>query len=545
MSLIDSANRYASKVKWTSIAVMVVSLLVIARSLPLAELARDLRTWIESMGVAGYGAFVAIYVVATVLFLPGSILTLAAGAVFGLLPGFIAVSIGSTLGAGAAFLVARYVARRKVAEVAAENRRFDAIDRAIGEGGWRIVGLLRLSPAVPFNLQNYLFGLTPVGFWAYLLTSWVAMMPGTFLYVYIGHVTGAAVGGARERTTAEWVALGVGLLATLVVTIYVTKLAREKLQERTEIEEGAEAEEDAADVEGEEDVEPVVLGWPWSATVALLLALFLATTAAFAQLGPGGVTGWLQGLFGPPKAELEEAYEPNPEGPSFDHSTLDELLASHVDDGGWVDYQGLRRDGEGLDRYIASVAEAPFDAMGRDEKLALLINGYNAFTLKLILDHWPVESIKDIPADERWEAERWRIGRHTWSLNQIEHEEIRPKFREPRIHFALVCAAVGCPPLRTESFRAEELDAQLEDQAEYVFSHERWLRYDEEDDVLHLTELLDWYGGDFEQVAGSVLEYVARYSDSVAEDLAADRRPAIEWIPYDWSLNSLANRPSE
>jgi hypothetical protein len=96
--------------------------------------------------------------------------------------------------------------------------------------------------------------------------------------------------------------------------------------------------------------------------------------------------------------------------------------------------------------------------MGRNEKLALLINAYNAFTLKLIVERLPVQSILDIPAAERWDAVRWKVGGQVWSLKQIEHEQIRPKFTEPRVHFALVCAAVGCPPLRNEAYDASRLD---------------------------------------------------------------------------------------
>ena len=120
---------------------------------------------------------------------------------------------------------------------------------------------------------------------------------------------------------------------------------------------------------------------------------------------------------------------------------------------------------------------APIDELGRDERLALLINAYNAFTLRLILDHYPVASITDIPADQRWDAVRWRLAGETYSLNQIEHELVRPNFREPRIHFALVCAAVGCPPLRTEAYTGELLEEQLEGQTRYSHAHDRWLRY--------------------------------------------------------------------
>lgn len=218
--------------RWLSILLILASLLLILRALPIGQVMEAMKGWIGGLGIWGPVVLALVYVVATVLFVPGTILTLAAGASFGLVVGTITVSIGSTLGAALAFLIARYVARNKVAAMAARHRNFGAIDRAIDEGGWKIVALLRLSPAIPFNLQNYLYGLTPVRFWTCVVTSWLAMLPGTFLYVYLGHVTGAALGADRERTPAEWVMLAVGLLATVAVTVYVTWLARRKLQQQ-------------------------------------------------------------------------------------------------------------------------------------------------------------------------------------------------------------------------------------------------------------------------------------------------------------------------
>lgn len=247
---------------------------------------------------------------------------------------------------------------------------------------------------------------------------------------------------------------------------------------------------------------------------------------------------------GPPQVVMREAYHEKPGGPAFDHSALDELVKKHVEEGGWIDYEGLREDREVLDEYIGSLAQAAFDEMGRDEKLALLINGYNAFTLKLILEHYPLESIKDIPADKRWEDERWQIGSSTWSLNQIEHEQIRPKFKDARVHFALVCAAVGCPPLRTEAYTGERIEEQLEDQAEYVHAHPRWLRYSEGQNTVGLSELYKWYSGDFEQMAGSNLKYAAQYAPELRQALEKGKRLTIEWIDYDWSLNSVQNKLS-
>ena len=130
-------------------------------------------------------------------------------------------------------------------------------------------------------------------------------------------------------------------------------------------------------------------------------------------------------------------------------------MKKHVREGGWVDDESLRAEQADLKRYIEAIGAAPFEKLGRDQKLALLLNAYNAFTLELVLEHYPLDSIKDIPSDRRWSDERWKVGGHTWSLEQIEHEQIRPKFVEPRVHFALVCAAIGCPPLRSEAYAAD------------------------------------------------------------------------------------------
>ena len=225
-------KRIVTVVRWLSILLIVAALLTILRSLSIGQAMEAIKGWIGGLGIWGPVVWALVYVVATVLLVPGTILTLAAGALFGLVVGTITVSIGSTLGAAFAFLIARYAARDKVAAMAARSRNFGAIDRAIGEGGWKIVALLRLSPAIPFNLQNYLYGLTPVRFWPYVVTSSLAMLPGAFLYIYLGHVTGAAVGADRTRTPAEWAMLAIGLLATAAVTVYVTRLARRKLQEQ-------------------------------------------------------------------------------------------------------------------------------------------------------------------------------------------------------------------------------------------------------------------------------------------------------------------------
>jgi uncharacterized membrane protein YdjX (TVP38/TMEM64 family) len=195
-------------------------------------LLRDSLAWVEQLGPWGPVLFVLIYIVAAVLFVPGSALTLGAGAVFGVGLGSVLVSLGATLGATAAFLVGRYFARAWVAKKIEGNAAFAAIDRAVAAEGWKIVGLTRLSPAFPFSLLNYAFGLTRVSLRDYVVASWIGMMPGTVMYVYIGSL--ARVAGDRTRTPGEWALLGLGLVATIAVTIFITRIARTALAKRTQ-----------------------------------------------------------------------------------------------------------------------------------------------------------------------------------------------------------------------------------------------------------------------------------------------------------------------
>lgn len=190
--------------------------------------------WVEGLGAWGPVVFIAGYVVAAVAFIPGSVLTLVAGAVFGLVRGVLYVFAGATLGAAAAFLVSRYLARGAVERRLAGNQRFAALDRAVGEKGFRIVFLLRLSPLFPFNVSNYALGLTRVRFRDFVLAS-AGMLPGTVLYVYYGKLAGdvaaAAGGAAPARGTGYYAVLALGLVATVAVSAVLARLARRALRE--------------------------------------------------------------------------------------------------------------------------------------------------------------------------------------------------------------------------------------------------------------------------------------------------------------------------
>ena len=218
---------------------ILIGLLLAAQFLPVQQWLRSLNDWIGQMGLAGIFIFIAVYAAATVLLAPGAILTIGAGFAFGLWKGFLAVSAAATLGASLAFLVARFVARDKIEAMARRNPKFQRIDNAIGKKGAKLVFLLRLSPVIPFNLSNYFYGLTAVKFWPYVLASWIGMMPGTFLYVYIGTAGKAAVSAAGGEAVKQgwqyWTFMSIGLVATIVVTVWVTKIARDALKETADV----------------------------------------------------------------------------------------------------------------------------------------------------------------------------------------------------------------------------------------------------------------------------------------------------------------------
>ena len=202
------------------------------------QILRNALQWVNDLGAIAPMAFIIIYIIATVAFLPGSILTLGGGVVFGILWGSIYVFLGATIGATLAFLVGRYLARGWVSKKIAGNQKFSAIDKAIGKQGLKIVLLTRLSPIFPFNLLNYGLGVTGVSLKNYILGS-VGMIPGTIMYVYIGSLAGsiATIGGESQpdvNPIAQWSIRIIGFVATVAVTLYVTKIARQALDESIE-----------------------------------------------------------------------------------------------------------------------------------------------------------------------------------------------------------------------------------------------------------------------------------------------------------------------
>ena len=231
----ESSRQGATWVRITLAIAGLALLMVLGRTL--GAYVPRFAEWVDTLGFWGPLVFILGYAAATVAFIPGSLMTLAAGAIFGLFEGTLFTFIGATLGATLAFLVSRYGARRAVERRLENNTNLQAIDRAVAKEGRKIVFLLRLSPVFSFVLLNYALGLTSVRFRDYLIAS-IGMLPGTFLYVYYGKALGslaAVAGGAElERGPGDWILLGIGLLATLLVTTVVTRIARRALEQEVE-----------------------------------------------------------------------------------------------------------------------------------------------------------------------------------------------------------------------------------------------------------------------------------------------------------------------
>ena len=227
----DQASPSKGHMKWIILAALVALFAAAYVYLPISEWLTAFQDWVQGFGALGWAIFIAVYAITSFVLIPGSILTLGAGVAYGLWA-FPLVVAGAVLASAMSFLAARYVFHDRVQEKVAQYPRFKAVNEAIRDEGWKVVLLLRLSPALPFSLQNWFLGLMPVGFWPAQIATLFGIMPGTLLYIWIASLGGeAAAGGAADASLLRYVVLGVGLLATLVVTVVVTRKAQQKLKE--------------------------------------------------------------------------------------------------------------------------------------------------------------------------------------------------------------------------------------------------------------------------------------------------------------------------
>jgi len=206
-----------------------------------------------------------------------------------------------------------------------------------------------------------------------------------------------------------------------------------------------------------------------------------------------------------------------------------------------VDYKALKTSPEKLDDYLktlSAVSKSDYETFSKSEKLAFLINAYNAFTLKLIINHYPVKSIKDIGSflSSPWKQKFFRLLGTNIHLDGIEHDMIRAHFDEPRIHFAVNCASIGCPSLLTEAFVANRLEQQLEQAAKNFLTDESRNRFEPSTNTLYLSQIFEWYGDDFKNVGG-VRSFVSSRMAKGPQVQEKIKTAKLEYLDYNWNLN--------
>jgi len=251
---------------------------------------------------------------------------------------------------------------------------------------------------------------------------------------------------------------------------------------------------------------------------------------------------------------------------TFSYADYALLLKATVDDDGWVDYAAIEADGRALEGYLralASLQRSIFETWNEDQKLAFWINAYNGLTLKLIADHYPIKSgflksllypsnsIRQIPG--AWDRLTFDVMGEQLTLDHIEHGILRAEFKDPRIHAALVCAAVSCPPLRNEPYRGETINEQLEDQTKAFLARPDGLRVDRAEGEVWVSAIFDWFAGDFVGGFGkprrgllserhsSIVNFILPHVEQAEAAFLAEGAYEVKHFDYDWTLNDAGN----
>ncbi len=436
--------------------------------------------------------FIALYAGATAMAIPGTILTLAGGVLFGFFWGTVFNSIAANLGANLAFLVARFLGREGIERMAGD--RLEKLDQATRNHGFQGLFTLRLVPLVPFNALNFGSGLTALRWRTYAVATVIGIFPGTVVYTMFAD---ALLQGSQEasREALIRVLISGGLL---VLLSFLPQIMR-KLNIRV------------------------------PGLAPILVATLLAAPGLSAQ----------------------------DRGALPDHSAFGMIL-EHSVKAPLVDYAWLATNRQRLDAYLEAMAEtdpAALAAASRPAKLAFWINAYNACMLRQVVDHYPIQkntrlldraknAILDRPENSVWQIpdvfgrEHCRIAGEDRSQDEIEHEIIRP-MGDPRIHFAVNCAAMSCPPLTTWAFDADHLDEQLDRIVrEFVANAAHFELRTGDRAELRLNKVLDWYKDDFGGIDG-LRDFFSPYLDEDARRVVASRDTKVEFFDYDWTLNDV------
>lgn len=503
--------------KLAVLAMIVAGALVAVRVTPLGDLlSRDgidaAIRWLRGSTWAPV-TFIGIYTGSMALALPGSVLTLAGGALFGLFWGVVYNSIAANLGANLAFLLARWLGRDGVERLLGD--RLEKLDRAARDHGFRGLLTLRLVPLVPFNALNFGAGLTAMRWSTYALATAIGILPGTIVYTMFAD---ALLEGSTRASRDAFVRVAVSG-ALLILLAFLPQI-----------------------------VKKMNISLP--GTARLSAWLLVPALALLGGLG-GAVPDRPQGVETGPR-DLPGILQALP-----DHDRFTELLADVVS-GSRVDYARLARESERLDAYVDELAGTDptvLERAPRSVRLSFWINAYNACMLTLVVEHYPIEpdrsllgrlrnALADRPANSVWQIDdvftrdHCTVAGSPHSQDEIEHEIIRP-LGEPRIHFAVNCAAVSCPRLRAEAYEAERLNAQLEEAVRDFIASPLGFRIDREVGRLHLNRVLDWYGEDFGGEAG-LREFLADYLAPDARAFVLDPETEIVYLDYDWTLNDVA-----
>ena len=243
-----------------------------------------------------------------------------------------------------------------------------------------------------------------------------------------------------------------------------------------------------------------------------------------------------------------EPAEPVTAPDTFDHGAFTAVLQDVVDERGLVDYEALVADPEPLNDYLRRLAATDPSNLPDDDRLAFWLNTYNAYALKLIVDNYPVESIRDVVGgafvplvNTPFKVEFVTVGGEVMTLDGVEHGTIREEFDEPRIHFALVCAALSCPPLRAEAYVGDRLDAQLDEQARRFLNNPAKNRIPADEDTIELSKIFSWFKGDFGGNDTALQAYLAPYFDGDVRTKLEQGAYDVDFLSYDWSLNDTSS----
>ena len=506
----QGVSKRAALVKLAGLAALVLSGVLAVRFTPLGDfLSREgIAQLTDAVGTSMWAplVFIAIYAGATALAVPGTILTLAGGALFGVVWGTVYNSVAANIGANLAFLVARFLGRDGVQRLTGE--RLSRLDKATRAHGFRGLLTLRLIPLVPFNALNFGSGLTALSWPSYAIATAVGILPGTIVYT---NFADALLAGSQEASREALVRVLVsgGLLVILSFLPLILRKMKVSLP---------------------------------GATVVLFLSAAVLPEKLSATVGQDA-----------PSTSSDLA-ELAPASRLPDHQAFSAVL-SEVVHGSRVDYAALSKGREGLDGYLetlGAVAQAELEAASSAEQLAFWINAYNACMLRLVIDHYPIErasglldrvrnAIAGRPANSVWQIDdaftepHCVVAGEARSQDEIEHEIVRP-MGDPRIHFVINCAALSCPPLTSKAYTAPELDEQLDERVRAFVANEEHFVLGEGE--LRLNRVLDWFQDDFGGLPG-LKEFFEPYLDSAAREEVADPQTRIEFFDYDWTLNDI------